>query len=117
MSEKFYDWLHGEELTLNNPFREGDPKYWAWEGWMACVKANRIEAPVRITWNADGIRTVNGVPDYAPSQPPLASAMTLRDYFAAKVIVNVLPLSSTNAFAAKEAYKIADAMLKVRESK
>lgn len=45
---------------------------------------------------------------------PGMHGLTMRDYFAAMVIVNVLPLSSANAFAAKEAYKIADEMMKAR---
>ena len=42
--------------------------------------------------------------------------MTLRDYFAAKAIVECLQHLSTNERAAEEAYKIADAMLKAREA-
>ena len=40
--------------------------------------------------------------------------MTLRDYFAAKVIVQCLEVCSTHTRAAEEAYAIADAMLKAR---
>jgi hypothetical protein len=41
--------------------------------------------------------------------------MTLRDYFAAKAMTQLLPICSTNESAAQEAYKVADAMLKARE--
>jgi len=41
--------------------------------------------------------------------------MTLRDYFAAKVIEVCVNHTSTLTRAAEEAYKIADAMLKERE--
>ena len=49
------------------------------------------------------------------SEPVLASAMTLRDYFAAKAIVGLLQFPSTNISAAEEAYRVADAMLQARE--
>ena len=41
--------------------------------------------------------------------------MTLRDYFAAKVIKECVNVCATNTSAAKEAYKIADAMLEARK--
>jgi hypothetical protein len=41
--------------------------------------------------------------------------MTLRDYFAAKVIDGFLEHCSTYESASVEAYKLADAMLKARE--
>ena len=44
------------------------------------------------------------------------AGMTLRDYFAAKVIPEVLELCETYATAAKEAYAVADAMLAAREA-
>ena len=43
--------------------------------------------------------------------------MTLRDYFAAKVLPRCLEFCSTNSKAAEEAYRIADAMLAAREQK
>ncbi len=45
------------------------------------------------------------------------AGMTLRDYFAAKVLPQCLGFCSTNSKAAEEAYKIADAMLAAREQK
>ena len=61
------------------------------------------------------------IPLYTRPRPDdeqmLASAMTLRDYFAAKIIVSTLPICLTNTSAAEEAYKIADAMLEARDSK
>ncbi len=41
--------------------------------------------------------------------------MTLRDYFAASVLPQCFEVSTTTDIAAKEAYKMADAMLKARE--
>jgi hypothetical protein len=41
--------------------------------------------------------------------------MTLRDYFAAELIVQCLEVCSTHTRAAEEAYAIADAMLKARQ--
>ena len=41
--------------------------------------------------------------------------MTLRDYFAAKAMPQCFEVSTTTDIAAKEAYKMADAMLKARE--
>ncbi len=43
------------------------------------------------------------------------TGMTLRDYFAAKVLPQCLQVCGTKATAAEEAYRIADAMLKARE--
>lgn len=42
------------------------------------------------------------------------SGMTLRDYFAAKLIVQCIEVCSTHTRAAEEAYAMADAMLKAR---
>ena len=42
--------------------------------------------------------------------------MTLRDYFAAKAMEGVFPICQTHEIAAKECYKVADAMLKAREA-
>jgi hypothetical protein len=42
--------------------------------------------------------------------------MTLRDYFAAKVLPQCFEVSTTTDIAAKEAYRMADAMLKAREA-
>lgn len=41
--------------------------------------------------------------------------ITMRDYFAAKVMPKCLELCSTNQRAAEEAYLIADAMLEARK--
>jgi hypothetical protein len=41
--------------------------------------------------------------------------MTLRDYFAAKAMPQCFEVSTTTDIAAKEAYRMADAMLKARE--
>jgi hypothetical protein len=40
--------------------------------------------------------------------------MTLRDYFAAHAMQGVFPLCQTHEIAAKECYKVADAMIKER---
>jgi len=42
--------------------------------------------------------------------------MSLRDYFAAQAMQGVYPLCQTYETAAKECYKVADAMLKAREA-
>ena len=41
MSKVFNDWWNEDELTKDNPFAEDTPAYWAWEGWVAGVKAER----------------------------------------------------------------------------
>lgn len=46
----------------------------------------------------------------------LHNGMTLRDYFAAKAMPQMLALCGTRDVAAVEAYRIADAMLKAREA-
>ncbi len=44
------------------------------------------------------------------------TGMTLRDYFAAKAMQGVFPLCQTSESAAKECYKIADAMMEARNA-
>jgi hypothetical protein len=44
------------------------------------------------------------------------NGMTLRDYFAAKALPQCFEVSATTDIAAKEAYRMADAMLKAREA-
>ena len=44
------------------------------------------------------------------------NGMTLRDYFAAKALPQCFAVSTTTDIAAKEAYKMADAMLRAREA-
>lgn len=59
-----------------------------------------------------------------PTNPPAfpihwenhSEGMTLRDYFAAKALPQCFEVSTTTDIAAKEAYRMADAMLKARES-
>lgn len=43
MSKAFNDWWNGDKLSKDNQFAEDTPAYWAWEGWMAGVKAEREE--------------------------------------------------------------------------
>ncbi len=44
MSEQFNDWWNGNDLTIDNPFKQDTPAFWAWEGWVAGVKAE-LPAP------------------------------------------------------------------------
>ena len=44
------------------------------------------------------------------------TGMTLRDYMAAKALPQCFEVSTTTDIAAKEAYRMADAMLKAREA-
>ena len=53
--------------------------------------------------------TGTGVTPYSPG-------MTLRDYFAAKAIFHTIEHNNTYKDAAESAYKMADAMLKARET-
>ena len=59
--------------------------------------------------NPPAFPTGTGVTPYNPG-------MTLRDYFAAKAMPQCFEVSTTTDIAAKEAYKMADAMLKAREA-
>ncbi len=55
--------------------------------------------------------------DYVwPTPDKEYNGMTLRDYFAAKAMPQCFEVSTTTDIAAKEAYKMADAMLKAREA-
>lgn len=41
MNAEFNDWWDNDLLTEDNPFVDGTPAYWAWEGWCAAVKSER----------------------------------------------------------------------------
>ena len=53
MSEDFNRWWNEDLLTEDNPFVDGTPAFWAWEGWCAGVNAER-EACARLVdyWEA-----------------------------------------------------------------
>ena len=64
--------------------------------------------------------TNKGGPAFPPSNPGYAQGMTLRDYFAAKAMQTYMISETWNPDtyknAARLAYRVADAMLKERES-
>ena len=41
VNKAFNEWWDGDDLTKDNPFAKDTPAYWAWEGWVAGVKAER----------------------------------------------------------------------------
>jgi hypothetical protein len=42
MTEEFNKWWDEDDLmTEGNPYVDGTPAYWAWEGWCAAVKVER----------------------------------------------------------------------------
>jgi hypothetical protein len=41
MTEEFNKWWDNDLLTENNPYVDGTPAFWAWEGWCAAVKAEK----------------------------------------------------------------------------
>ena len=41
MKTEFNDWWDKDLLTEDNPHVEGTPAFWAWEGWIAGVNAER----------------------------------------------------------------------------
>ena len=41
MNEDFNEWWDNDLLTEDNPYVDGTPAYWAWEGWCAAVKVER----------------------------------------------------------------------------
>ena len=47
LKQEFNDWWNDDDLTYHNPFKEETPAFWAWEGWVAGVKAER-EACARL---------------------------------------------------------------------
>jgi len=47
LKQEFDAWWDDDDLTTDNPFKEETPAYWAWEGWVAGVKAER-EACARL---------------------------------------------------------------------
>lgn len=62
--------------------------------------------------------TNTGGPAFPPSNPGYAHGMTLRDYFAAQALSGLISTEANLSLKpndwAKEAYMIADAMLKAR---
>lgn len=41
MNEAFNKWWNSDELIKDNPFSKDTPAFWAWEGWVAGVRAER----------------------------------------------------------------------------
>ena len=41
LKQEFNAWWNDDDLTYENPFKEETPAFWAWEGWVAGVKAER----------------------------------------------------------------------------
>jgi hypothetical protein len=41
MNEAFNKWWNSDELVADNPFGMDTAMFWAWEGWVAGVKAER----------------------------------------------------------------------------
>ena len=59
MNIDFNQWWDEDDLTTQgNPFTDGTPAFWAWEGWCAGVKAER-EACAKV---CDDLPA----PDYVP---------------------------------------------------
>jgi hypothetical protein len=40
---KFNEWWNGEMNDEDNPYNEGTPAYWAWQGWLAGRAAQKDE--------------------------------------------------------------------------
>ena len=60
MSKAFNDWWNGDELSKDNLHAEDTPAYWAWEGWLAGVKAEREEI-ADMVHNCDPRATPRGI--------------------------------------------------------
>jgi hypothetical protein len=64
MSKAFNDWWNGDEMSKDNLHAEDTPAYWAWEGWLAGVKAEReacaeiAQETVCYTYIPTGIKTL-----------------------------------------------------------
>lgn len=41
MKQEFAAWWNDDNLTYENQFKQDTPAYWAWEGWLAGLKAER----------------------------------------------------------------------------
>ena len=41
LPQSFNDWWNANRLSTNNPFENGTPAYWAWEGWVACQQTSQ----------------------------------------------------------------------------
>jgi hypothetical protein len=54
MKTEFNNWWNKDLLTEDNPYVEGTPAFWAWEGWLAGVKAER-DACVKLAYDIDPV--------------------------------------------------------------
>ena len=50
MNEAFNKWWDADLLTEDNPFADGTPAYWAWEGWCAAL-AEQPAQPQLVPWS------------------------------------------------------------------
>ena len=41
MKKEFDNWWNKDLFTEDNPYAEGTPAFWSWEGWFAGVNAER----------------------------------------------------------------------------
>jgi len=41
MTKEFNEWWNNDLLSEDNPYVDGTPAFWAWEGWCAALKSER----------------------------------------------------------------------------
>ena len=58
MNTEFNNWWDNDLLTKDNPFVNGTPAFWAWEGWCAAVKVER-EACAKIADTAEPYKSAD----------------------------------------------------------
>jgi hypothetical protein len=72
MNAEFNEWWNEDLLTEDNPYVDGTPAYWAWEGWCAAVKVER-EACAKVCYELPWKDM-----DHIPSNLAFAAAIRAR---------------------------------------
>ena len=75
MTEEFNKWWDNDLLTEENPYVNGTPAFWAWEGWCAAVKVER-EACAKVCDAFEVPSQIKGAhPDYLVGKEMAASQL------------------------------------------
>lgn len=83
MTPEFYRWWDADELTQTNPYVEGTPAFWSWEGWQGAMRSMREQKPVAYRWRNEG-----SVWRYSGNKPhPDAQWHSVQSLYAAPVSI------------------------------
>ena len=74
MNEEFNKWWDNDLLTEDNPFVDGTPAYWAWEGW--CAKAALAKPDFWEGYVPEPVKPAQDNSNYRLDPPGLAQLYT-----------------------------------------